>query len=270
MDALASTREDAQVELTDLVRSRTELECTVSDLQSAQDRTGGQKEDLERSLEQIKAEIARKEKALSKLIPEWEQKRNAEASEKRHLEDANAKLSGLFAKRGRNTKFRTKAERDAYLKNEVKSLRAFVTSQTDALDGMKTELETSRRSRAEVELQIADLHTRVEDGKAKVSEFNAEHIQLKDRQSNLVEQRKEKWREDTRLEGVVARASEELRTVERSLAGMMDKDTGAGLRAIDRIAERHNLTGVYGPLYRLFTVSDPKFNTAVELTAGNR
>lgn len=43
-----------------------------------------------------------------------------------------------------------------------------------------------------------------------------------------------------------------------------------GLRAIDRIAERHNLNGVYGPLYRLFEVADPKFNTAIELTAGNR
>jgi structural maintenance of chromosome 3 (chondroitin sulfate proteoglycan 6) len=31
-----------------------------------------------------------------------------------------------------------------------------------------------------------------------------------------------------------------------------------------------NLDGVYGPLYRLFEVTDAKFNTAVELTAGNR
>lgn len=34
--------------------------------------------------------------------------------------------------------------------------------------------------------------------------------------------------------------------------------------------ERHGLTGVYGPLYRLFEVADSKFSTAVELTAGNR
>lgn len=43
-----------------------------------------------------------------------------------------------------------------------------------------------------------------------------------------------------------------------------------GLRAVDKIAERHHLTGVYGPLYRLFDVTDHKFNIAVELTAGNR
>ena len=38
---------------------------------------------------------------------------------------------------------------------------------------------------------------------------------------------------------------------------------------MDSIAERYNLPGVYGPLYRLFEVADSKFNTAVELTAGN-
>ena len=48
------------------------------------------------------------------------------------------------------------------------------------------------------------------------------------------------------------------------------QDTGTGLRAVDSIAERLNLDGVYGPLYRLFEVTDVKFNTAVELTAGNR
>lgn len=43
-----------------------------------------------------------------------------------------------------------------------------------------------------------------------------------------------------------------------------------GLSAVDKIAERHGLDGVYGPLYRLFEVADQKFNIAVKLTAGNR
>ena len=43
-----------------------------------------------------------------------------------------------------------------------------------------------------------------------------------------------------------------------------------GLKAVKSIAERQKLTGVYGPLYNLFEISDDKFNTAIELTAGNR
>ena len=48
------------------------------------------------------------------------------------------------------------------------------------------------------------------------------------------------------------------------------QDTGSGLRAVDKIAQRLNLRGVYGPMYRLCEIPDPKYNTAVELTAGNR
>lgn len=48
------------------------------------------------------------------------------------------------------------------------------------------------------------------------------------------------------------------------------KDTGMGLKAVKKIANQHQLTGVYGPLYNLFEIPDDKFNTAIELTAGNR
>lgn len=43
-----------------------------------------------------------------------------------------------------------------------------------------------------------------------------------------------------------------------------------GLKAVDSIAARYKLDGVYGPLYRLFEITDQKFNIAIELTAGNR
>ena len=46
--------------------------------------------------------------------------------------------------------------------------------------------------------------------------------------------------------------------------------SGRALRAVEEITERLGLQGVHGPLYRLFEVTDDKFNTAVELTAGNR
>jgi structural maintenance of chromosome 3 (chondroitin sulfate proteoglycan 6) len=48
------------------------------------------------------------------------------------------------------------------------------------------------------------------------------------------------------------------------------QDTGSGLRAIDRIADRPGFEGVYGPLYRLFQIESDVYNLAIELTAGNR
>lgn len=287
LETVAQSRRDAQAELTDFIRSRTELECIVEDLKAANQNTGGRREDYETELEQVEQKIAEKEAQLQDLLPEWEELRNLEMTEKRRLDEANAKLNALFAKQGRATKFRTKSERDAFLKHEITSLSAYKASQETALEATQAELETSKRSQNEIDGLISNVQSKIEDGRKKVKEIAENITELKEQQAELMEKRKDLWREDTKLDSLVSRAADELRTSERSLAGMMDKvcysiislyisfsnaqqDTGQGLKAVDSIAERYHLTGVHGPLYRLFEVTDPRFNTAVELTAGNR
>lgn len=88
--------------------------------------------------------------------------------------------------------------------------------------------------------------------------------------TRILDANREMWREEAKLKQQRSNAQEQLRTAERFLAGTMDKDTGSGLSAVTRIAERLQLDGVYGPLYSLFDVTDSTYNTAVELTAGAR
>lgn len=80
---------------------------------------------------------------------------------------------------------------------------------------------------------------------------------------------RELWREDGKLSQSATNAKSELDNAQRSLQGMMDKDTSNGLRSVRSIARRLGLDGVYGPLYELFEVSD-KYKTAVETVAGTR
>lgn len=47
------------------------------------------------------------------------------------------------------------------------------------------------------------------------------------------------------------------------------QSTQQGLEAVDRVAERLHLDGVYGPLYKLFDTID-SYKTAVENIANNR
>lgn len=269
LQTLALTRQDAQAELTDFIRTRTELECTIEDLRAADANAGGKREELERDLAQVEGKIVEREHMLAELLPEWEAQRAQEATEKRRLDEASAKLASLFAKQGRATKFRTKAERDTFLKHEIASMKAYQTTQTAAMATTRSELEIAQRGLGEIDAQIANVQGKIEDGRQRVRDLAEESAGLKDKLGEFTERRKDLWREDTKLDSILSRAGDELRTAERALAGMMDKDTGTGLRAVDKIAERYHLEGVYGPLYRLFAVTDPKFNIAVELTAGN-
>lgn len=258
----------------------------VDDLKAAGQNAGGKRDELEVELDNTRREIDAKEAELDKLWPQWEEQKFLETSEKRKFDEASTKLSTLFAKQGRVSKFRTKAERDNYLRNEIASMSKYQTNQASALESARADLESARRSEMELQEQILGLHTRIEEGRKRGKELSEEISTLKETQMANMEKRKDLWREDAKLDSLVKRAADELRTAERALASMMDKvkfcciytrsflilsqDTGQGLRAVDSIAERYGLSGVYGPLYRLFEVLDPMYNIAVELTAGNR
>lgn len=266
LQSLQISRKDAHSELNEFIRARTELECIVADL-----RATGERDDsaLKQELVSVQQATQSKEHELRELIPQWEKARTKESAEKRKMEEARTQLNALFAKQGRVNRFRTKAERDAYLKQEIASIEAYQRARSAALDSTRKDVTQKTQNVTEMERRIDNIRGSLEDGRTRVKDIGEQVTALKEQQTELIERRKELWREDTKLDGLLAHASDELRAAERNLAGMMDKDTGAGLRAVDRIAERHNLEGVYGPLYRLFEIPDSAFSTAIELTAGN-
>lgn len=209
--------------MTDFIRSRTELECIIEDLRAATENSGGRKEDYEAELEQLEEQILEKESLLEEILPEWEKHRTAETSEKRRLDEASAKLNSLFSKQGRATKFRTKSERDAFLRHEISSVSAYKANQLSALETTLNNLDTSRQSQTEIDDSILNVQEKIEDGRQKVKGITENISALKERQAELMEKRKDLWREDTKLDSLVSRAADELRTSERTLSSMMDK-----------------------------------------------
>lgn len=205
------------------MRARTELECTVADLRVAAERAGGKREELEGELATVQEQIAVKEGDLTALLPEYEAHRTRETDEKHRLDEARARLNALFAKRGRLDRFRTRAERDAYLRSEIASIEAYRLSHTAALEERREELTRAKEGLADVESRAEGAQERAEDGRQRARTLGEELAKLKDDHAELSERRKELWREDTKLGNLVAHAADELRTAERSLASMMDK-----------------------------------------------
>jgi structural maintenance of chromosome 3 (chondroitin sulfate proteoglycan 6) len=206
-----------------LIRSRTELQCIVSDLQSAADRAGGQREELENELGEVERLIIERESSLTALLPEWEAHRARENEVKKRMDEARVKLDALYGKRGRLEKFRTRAERDRYLKAEIASVEAYSTSQNNALQNARQELEQTKASLHEIGLRAESAIDRVEDGRKRAKDLGEQLAALKDEHSELTERRKELWREETKLKSLVDNEADELRSAERSLASMMDK-----------------------------------------------
>ena len=189
----------------------------------ATDHSGGRREDYEIELKEVDEKITEKKALLDGLLPEWEDQRALEITEKRRLDEASASLNALYAKQGRASKFRTKSDRDAFLRQEIVSVTAYQKNQATALETAQADLESSRQSQNEVDELIKDVQGKLEDGKRRTKEVQENIVALKEQQAEMAEKRRDLWREDTKLDSLVSHAADELRTAERSLAGMMDK-----------------------------------------------
>jgi len=66
----------------DLTRSKTEVECLVADLRSAEDSNDGAAEQLQNQLQDISQRISEKEVELMEIEPEWASARQQEMDEK--------------------------------------------------------------------------------------------------------------------------------------------------------------------------------------------
>jgi structural maintenance of chromosome 3 (chondroitin sulfate proteoglycan 6) len=220
---LQLTKHGAQAELADLIRSQKELELRIADLLAADARAGGQRSALEGELVDIEAQIMQKEASLAALLPQWETHRASEADQRHALDEANGKLTALYAKQGRLERFRTRAERDQFLHSEVAALESHQMVQNGALETSNVELQTAVTQRDQLDERMTDVIKRGQDSRGWAREIGEELAELADQRGNWVEQRKDLWREDAKLDSTRNHAVDELRSAERSLASMMDK-----------------------------------------------
>ncbi|KAF8678916.1 chromosome segregation protein sudA [Rhizoctonia solani] len=266
---LGSTRPALRVDLADLTATRAKAQLAIQDLQERGEMGEQRREEMQTELETIEARAAEVEAGLAEIRPEWEEVVEQEKEEKRLMDNAQTRLGALHAKQGRISRFSSRAERDNYLRGEIKGLKTAESAVVQSLNAAEEEIASLKEKTEDIHRRTAESREQVQEKGNSLTQLGEEIVQKNAKKAKLVEQRKELWREDTKYEQLVGSAKDELHAAQRALAGMMDRDTGSGLRAVDRITEQLGLEGVYGPLYRLFEIPDKKYSTAIEQTAGN-
>lgn len=249
------------------VRHRAQIELDVKALTADQEHLQQAKAQYEAELQEITDSIAEREAELSELLPEYNQKKEEEAKLKSQLEEAEAARQRLYAKQGRNTQFRNKRERDEWLRREIRECQETLGKRKVIMDGLETETTELEAEVARVETEIESIRGKL-DGRSGTLEEIAEGVAArKDDRNRLVDERKELWREDAKLDSLVESSRQELDKAERALSYTMDQNTSRGLAAVRRIEQKLNLQGCYGTLVELMDVQE-NFRTAVEVTAG--
>ncbi|KAL4777321.1 chromosome segregation protein sudA [Aspergillus nidulans var. acristatus] len=219
------------------------------------------------NLKAVQSAIEERQTELKELIPRFISAKDAEDAARAKLTEAETARQRLYAKQGRNSRFKNKSERDKWLQAEVKNNNASISSVQSVLSQTQEDIKDIENDIALLEPETERLRQQI-DGRGDTIQSVEQQVQAaKDERDRLMDQRKELWREEAKLDSILINASNEVDRAERNLSQMMDHNTSRGIAAVRRIKRQHNLEGVYGTLAELFEVND-RYRTAVEVTAG--
>ena len=235
------------------------------------------------SLKAVQSAIEERQTELKELVPRFISAKDAEDAARAKLTEAETARQRLYAKQGRNSRFKNKSERDKWLQAEIKNNNASISSVQSVLSQTQEDIKDIENDISLLEPETERLRQQI-DGRGDTIQSVEQQVQAaKDERDRLMDQRKyvdwprtscatltihrELWREEAKLDSILINASNEVDRAERNLSQMMDHNTSRGIAAVRRIKRQHNLEGVYGTLAELFEVND-RYRTAVEVTAG--
>jgi len=244
-------------------KSRAQVELEERNMSHGQAAAQRSKATRDKELQAVRAQIRQIEKELKSVIPQFEAEYTKEFSVKTRLDEAEANLQRLYAKQGRNSRFKTKKDRDNWLQTQIdeafESLSRFKATRMQTSEGIVND----QKLISQLEQEIQELQ---EQAGGPDESIDREIQAANERKEALMDERKLLWRREAQFDSEYATAQDDLRKAERNLSHMMDGNTSRGLDAIRRIKQQYNLDGCYGTLAELIDV--PQHHTAVEVTAG--
>ncbi len=248
-------------------KAKAKIELEVKSLSDGQSAAQQAKSHYESEMAKVQTSIQSHEEELEEITPEYSAKLQQEAATKSELDNAEGTRQRLYAKQGRNAQFRNRKERDDWLRKAINDsypdlakVKAVRVQTVEDITQLEADIASTE---AEITQLREQLDRRGDSNDAMLKQVQ-EAKALRDR---LMDERKELWREDAKLDSVMHNAQTELRHTEQELSQTMDRNTSRGLAAVRDIKRQNNLDGCNGTLAELMEV-DERFRRAVEVTAG--
>ena len=251
----------------DSSREKARIELDVQSMIDNQTAAQQSQRQHEQELRNVQQQIQDREAEFAEIIPQYNAKREEERTFRQQLQSTQAAITRLLAKQGRQSQFKSKKERDAYLNKEIDTTNNAISTRKATLMQTNEEIQELETQIDQVETDIATLRGRIENRGDEQQNISADIQRAKDEENKLHDRRREIWREEAKLETVIGNAKDQLEKAQRFLNQMMDQNQSRGLANVRRIVREHNIEGAYGPLGSLFDFSD-KYKTAIEVTAG--
>lgn len=239
--ALEATTSRALAERRDLTKDQEEIRLSIEDLQSSEAESKTRRKALNQELAQVRQRLKDSKKRLDETLPALEAKAQQERDLRSALDTTTARLEALYAKQGRSDKFKSKNERDAYLRTEIQTAEELLAAQEERVEAVAREVKETADSLERLTDEQNEVDAQLDQGRKANAGALKQRQTLRSKLETLDEQRKALWREDGKLSSTVANAKQAKQEAERALSGVMDKvSTVARVRRERRLTiERH-------------------------------
>ncbi|XP_077991930.1 structural maintenance of chromosomes protein 3-like [Glandiceps talaboti] len=277
LHAIAEEKDQMNNERQDLLKKRAKLELDVKDLQDEVHGDKDSKMKIENQLTKLDGEISKKQTELDDILPQFEELQKSEEHCTVRLGMCEQRRTELFAKQGRKNQFRTREQRDDWIKKELRSLNKSIRDKDNQISRLQEDIAADYKKNEELEAKMQKLNMDIEQMKDNVEGMNKQHYGMKKKKDDLQNERNLLWRQENTLQQEMSNTKEELHKKEQNLRSMIGKAVLNGIDSVRRVMDTFRrkkvnpeiLNGYYGLMIENFQIP-PKFNTCVEVTAGNR
>lgn len=222
--------------------------------------------EIDSELAKLNKEIALKQKALETAKAAFDKAYADELKAKQVLEEKERRVKELYGKQGRIGQFKTKAERNKALKDEVAQLSGAIEHRRKQTSSLESDIAAFEVTVKRLEATINGRAKTQADLMQAVKERTELFEKSKKARDAFAEARKTTWKGQKELEEKIFKAKSELAHFQRQLHSSLPRELVLGLEEIGRMSlpAPHR---VYGSLSELINV-DELYLTAVEVTAG--
>jgi structural maintenance of chromosome 3 (chondroitin sulfate proteoglycan 6) len=190
IEFLKVDKKQLEEERRDKARARAKVELDVKSLTEGQSHAQQTRSRYEKDLKEVQGAIRQREAELEALLPEYNSKKEQELAIKTQLEDAEALRQRLYAKQGRNAQFRSKKERDDWLKKEVAEVNVALDKRKAIRMDLSQEVIQLQKEIQATEAEVSELREKF-DSRGDSMQLLSEKVQAaKEEQDRLIDRRK--------------------------------------------------------------------------------
>lgn len=264
-------------ERADYLTRRARFEFDIKDTEEDIRQATVSSELAQNELNRLENMIKSSEESLARIMPEYDRLKDKESELTQQRDLCEQKRNEIYAKQGRSTRFRTKEDRDAWIKKELKIIVKAMDDKRSLSNKLTQELTQDQQRADQFKQEMQAITKRIEEQQTAIEESEKEQFDLIRKKDELQIKRNDLWRLETQLSQELAQLKDEHIKCEQNLRSITGRTLLQGIESIRSLLKQFEtdksnvdlIRGYHGLLIDNITC-DKSMYTAVETSVSSR